>query len=550
MFRDPRSTHRHLRTHIGSAPRAALALLVTAGLALAAVVCLPTSSRAQFETEIIEIDLGVFGTETLGAITPSLYYRPFENVSTRPSARAMGMGGAAIGLEATPLAVGINPAGLGLIEEFSVSIDGYYQSSTGAVSGTPEVLTIPQQGNLFISSYDTTLKPYMRYGAASLGAPLWTNGTQRVVGGLFWRRHDNIQYPEETIQDLLIEQAGGFPVIVTVDQAESGVVEGYGPSLAMQVVPQLAVGANLNILDGRLRTSSSNEVNTGGGGAVPPGFFTFTQKYKGASLDLGARVSLGDRLFAGVTFSPSYKLEVTGGQIFSRSIGAPGAPIVQISGRLAGYELEVPSALGVGGALRLLPRLLVAVDYTSRKGTETKVTYLDDAESLPDPHLPFADTSTLRLGAEYELLRGAWGSIPVRAGYRQVPVGFRDLNPNDYTYILNPLAENVETIGVTFNGDPSGEFVEGDAFTFGTSVRLRTITYDLGVEVQSYELRKFYNDSPWDPIFNTNPDEGDPLPVDGDGDPFLPVLHPPALLVDRTVTTIRFSATLELPNLF
>lgn len=544
----------HARNELreGRSRRAAARLAVYIGLLATVFVAVPSrDAHGQFEQEQFTIDLGVFGFDILASLLPSLYYRPFENISTRPSARAMGMGGAAIASETTPLAVGINPAGLGALQDLAVSVDAYYQSSTGNTTGYPEVLTIPQQGNLFVSAYDTKLKPALRYGAAALAAPLWSNGSQRVVGGVFWRRHDNTQYGEETIQDLLLEEGGGFPVIVSVDREESGVVEGYGPSLAMQIVPQLSVGANLNILDGRLRSSAANEVNTGGGGAIPPGITTFTQKYKGVSFNVGGRVAIGDRIAVGGTLSPGYKVEVTGGQLRSLSIAAPGAPAIEVLGRLAGYEIEVPSSIGVGVAIRPIDRLLLAADYNARDGADTKVTYLDDlGEAVQDPKLPFADISAVRFGAEFELLRGTWGSVPIRAGYRQVPVGFRDLNPEDYTYILNPLAPTVETIGVVFSGTPTGDFIEGDAFTFGASARLKNITYDLGFEVQSYELAKFYNDSPWDPLFNVNPDEGEPLPVDGDGDTFLPITHPRALAVDRTVTTMRFSATLVLPDFF
>lgn len=524
----------------------------------------PMVSAQSQPSVVTTVDLGVFGLNTLATISPSLYFRPFELDSARPSAVALGMGGAHLALASGAPAIGWTPAGLVDVPSLSVALDGYINTCSGTTSGFPDRLEIPTQPPLFITHYSSTLKSDLRYNLISVAAPLWTGTNQKLAGSFGWRRDQNTSFPEETVQDLVVQEQGNFPVVITDDRQEKGAIEAVGPSLALQILPAFSVGANFNYLTGRLRTNSEVRVNTGGAGNPVPGEERFTLRYKGFSYDLGARLNLGDRVRLAGKITPSHTVEVTGGAYSTIGLQIPGFPATRVIGKLAGYDLEVPAALGVGVALKPIDRLWLAADFNSRKNSDAKLTYngpkpptepdpvfdllYPDQRIGHEPVLPLADASSVHLGLEYRLLRTSWAEFPVRLGYRKSSLGFRDLDGKDYRYIysydLDPSIDEIQTLGVFYTGIPTGKEVKGDAYSFGTSLDMGNLRYDVGIDVFTYQLHKFYAGTPWDPVLNPSPVEGNSRPRDELGN-LLPatVLHPSVIQADRTVTTFRFSAT-------
>ncbi len=549
-------------------------------LALTAVVA-ATPGRAQFES--IEIDAGRFGFDTLARLAPNLYYRPFDMLGTRPDARALGMGSAYIAMADDPMAIGWTPSGIAMLEDFTLAVDGLNRSSSDTATGFPRVLQIPQSPELAISSYDSRLKSQTLYGSIAAGVPLIQRGSLKFVGGFSWRRYADVARAEETVQDFLLDQGGGFPVTVADDSKERGSVEAFGPTLALQVAPGISVGGTANFLTGRSRLTASTRVNTGGGGSPPPSTERFTQKYDGFSMDLGATVRLGDRLRLAGRLTPEYTLDVTGGSYEVVSSTGVGTSTIRVFGTLSGYELTIPSLLSLGAAIKPIDRLWLTADYVSQKMGDTGVVYTGAAAQsfqdvdvnwltfengpipdAPGPEVPYADLTQLSFGAEYVLFDKSWGKIPVRFGYRSTELPYLAADSLDYSYRYAHVeaAEDglpvdelsafavAQTIGVRYNG-PNGQQPDGTGYSFGASFETDRVTYDLGVDVFSYEETEFYGDSVWDAIFNPNPDEGRRILYDDKGTPITPLgQHPNVVSLDRTVTTIRFSATYNFPGLF
>lgn len=513
--------------------------------------------------EPITINFGRIGFNTFAFLAPSLYYRPMDHFGARADAVALGMGGANLARASGPLAVSWCPAGLGAITELSIAADGGLSSAGTTVTGYPTSLTIPQAPPLFVSSYEVSQSSAIRYGALSAAVPFWDNGTQRLVGAFSWRRYNDTVFPEDQVLDLVLEQGAALPVTIANERSERGAVEAYGPSFGLQLIEGLQAGVNVNLLTGRLRTSSTTNVNTGGGGGVVPGTTRFTNSYRGFALDFGGRFALGEKIAIAGTFSPSYDLEVTGGEFLSQAVGAPGAPNIRLHAKLAGYDLEVPSALSLGGEVKPIERLRLAVDYNSQKMGEAVATYNGPVPAdTRNPVLPLADGSSFHVGAEYVLFRPSWGEIPVRVGFRSADLPFAQADSSDYTYVYSyqdpSLSEdernaiaNFETVGVLFDGSPSGDAPDGTGISFGVSLKTSRIRYDFGADVFSYSYRQFYFDSPWDQVINPNPIEGTRRAVDDNGD-FLPPTrtHPDLIHVDRTVTNFRLSATCDFPDFF
>ncbi|MCA9728525.1 MAG: hypothetical protein KC729_12630, partial [Candidatus Eisenbacteria bacterium] len=515
------------------------------------------------ETTTTVVDLGLIGFNTLATVAPSLYYRPIDHFSARSDAVGLGMGGANLARLSGPLSVSWSPAGLASVSALAVSVDGGVRKGSSSTSGYPTGLTIPQAPPLFVTSYNVSQASAPRYGAIAAAVPIWSNSTQRLVGALSWRRYNVTAAPESAVLDLVLEQGGAIPVTIAKERTERGAVEAVGPSLALRLLPGVDVGANANFLTGRLRASTSIDVNTGGGGGVVPGSQRFTNTYRGLALDIGGRAAIGDRIAVAATFSPSYTLEVTGGEFSTQSVGAPGAETVRIVAKVAGYDLEVPSALSVGGEIKATDRLRIAVDYDAQKMADAKVSYNGPVPfDTPNPHLPLDDGTSFHVGAEYVLFRPSWAEIPIRFGFRSTTIPYAQVDSSDYTYVYSYQNPNLtpeerraittfETAGILYDGTPSGSAPDGTGFSFGISLRADRIRYDLGAEFFNYKTHQFYFDSAWDPVLNPNPIEGTRRVVDDNGDYLPPTrVHPNMINVDRTVSTFRLSATYTFPDFF
>jgi hypothetical protein len=296
---------------------------------------------------------------------------------------------------------------------------------------------------------------------------------------------------------------------------------------------------------------------------LAPGRERFTQRYRGFSYDLGAKASIGSWLQVAGVFTPEYEVEVTGGEYFFSSIAPPGVGGIEIRGKYAGYDMTLPAAMGVGVAVQPIDRLVLSADYTSHPLEDTELAYNGPRPSdTATPTLPLRDEKTLGFGLEYVLLRPSWGEIPVRVGFRSADLPYAQADSSDYNYVYtfqNPFLtqeerdaiSRFETLTILYDGTPSGDAVDGTGFSLGTSLRTDRVSYDLGIDFFSYKEQRFFFNLPWDPTLNPNPIEGSVRVRDDEGE-FIPPsrLHPDLLEIDRSVTTIRLSASLMLPDFF
>ncbi len=471
---------------------------------------------AQSAPEVVYQDMGVIGLGTMAVTFPSIVYRPIESMSVRPGGDAAGMGGAYLAVAEGVGAVGWSPSGLASLTHSEILFDGYVRSAGGSASGYPDSVDVPQQPPLLITQYSMNVKNSMQAGFVGAATPLFSTGSINVVGAVSWRRFGETARPEEAITDLAFGRERSFPVVFTVDIRETGVIESFSPTVAVQFGSLLSLGANLNILRGRL--ISSYEERLSSGGMPMTGHGEVSLKYSGLVPDLGVGMSLmRGRLRTAARFTPSYTLEVRGGQFFTRSINAPNFPIYHTHGKLSGYDLDVPSAIGVGIAVRPFHRLLLAADYNVQNWSESELTYTDAltenpvvAGMNPDEEAPFSDLSalplddvtTLHIGAEFLLFDWSWAQVPVRMGFQQVPLNFRSPSNDDIllvetegpggALVRQPLHSG------SFNGDP----VKADALSFGVSLNTGSFSYNLGVESYSYTEKKWFFDSVYDPVMN------------------------------------------------
>jgi long-subunit fatty acid transport protein len=179
---------------------------------------------------------------------------------------------------------------------------------------------------------------------------------------------------------------------------------------------------------------------------------------------------------------------------------------------------KFPPIFGVGASYKL-NNLTLAADVEMRMYSNTELSYqtqslptpeMDDktrrapADFFPplDPTFPYRTVNLkwqnahqFRVGAEY-VFQLPWGKIPVRAGFRNDPKVFSDLNDVviDTTYMISVIdytSGEVDTIGIKniyYNATETDQ-VQGMVFSFGAGIGWRQIMLDVAYEYSSYETK-------------------------------------------------------------
>ncbi len=430
------------------------------------------------------------GIRELAVQSPSSVFRPLDMLGARAGSKGWAMGGAYVGQVEGIDAIAWNPAGLGWLTRPSLTLDTRWTRCSGTTTDFPDTFSLARIGqpNLLVARYEVNLKGNLRGnlggGSYSFDGP----GGRRITGALSFRRYLNVTYPERIVSDMVLSQASGFPVTFAVDGKEDGGVDAIAASFACQVIPGVvSVGTNLNFLDGKLKGSKVFETSGGGTGVVSRTTTKF--KYKGRSIDLGiqARYEGSVPVYAGLRYTPSYTVEVTSGRVFSfvqtLSQQFPGSETLW---KIAGYDMEVPSVLSIGGTVQPLRFLTLAFEYDKQAWADTKLTYRDSAfaETQPTPTLPLRDTASIHVGMELRLLRPRGIDLPVRFGFYSGPISMANLESADefydYVYAQKPVDRDIKSNGLTM----------------GIGFATAQIRYDFSYDILDYSFKRFYFDDP------------------------------------------------------
>jgi len=488
-------------------------------LVLAAVLAAPVMAQ---DEEPVYVDLGVIGIQGLGLLSPSMLHRPIDMLNVRPGGEAAGMGSAWLASASGTMALGWNPAGLATLGGTEISVDGVLRTTSGTATDYPSEFQLPESAPLFFSNYDVDLKGGAQPSFFGIGTPLANLGGVGAVVGFSWRRFMDVEMPEETISELMTAQGVGFPVVFSTERTESGGVDSYAPALAVRAGSVFSFGAAVNILDGTWRATEDTRLTTVGQPFRGEGSAKF--RYSGLAPEFGVRVEL-PRLQLAARYLPRFELEVRDGTYHAASVEVPSQPRVVTDARIADYDLAVPAAMSAGLAFRPFERLLVGADVNSQKWSKGSAEHL---QRITGPfsrggRLPLADVTSIGIGAEYVLKRMSWGEIPVRAGFRTVPLGFRDVSRSDVELVFAP-EDTLQTqlLDIDHTGTFHGKEVEANGLTFGASLRSGGYSWDLGIETYTYDYHKWFFDVPFDPLVN----------------PLASLVR-----VERTITSIRISTT-------
>jgi hypothetical protein len=155
----------------------------------------------------------------------------------------------------------------------------------------------------------------------------------------------------------------------------------------------------------------------------------------------------------------------------------------------------MPVMIGFGSSYQLKD-LTLAGDVEFRSYSKSKLTYRDNLANPSGDEiitsLNWRDLTQFRIGGEY-LVHTKYGSIPIRAGFRNDPKLFTNRHDSMEVY----MEEHEYTVGeVTFllpayikskPGTEVGSWVNGNIFSFGTGIAWSQIKFDITFEFAKYD---------------------------------------------------------------
>ena len=352
------------------------------------------------------------------------------------SPRALGMGGAFLGIADDPSALWGNAAGLGQLTRPEVYLVGSLHFRAR------EYDTPPFSGTEIVSKID----PHGSVEGGGLVFPL-PFGRMRLVPGIAYKRVIDMN---QKIDQSRYVYGGG---LVETTQRFQGGISAFSPTVALQITSNMYTGVTLHILSGSAEyTYEFIEAYT------DEGVFKFQdeESYSGNSLDLGILIKGTDQFSFGLKITPSWQLSY---EFESSSFFFPIVDSVVSAPpeSLADGKLKVPVFYGIGVAVRPLNGFTLGIDYQVNPWSkaERKTQGSWQKADFEDQHL-------FRIGMEYMLTHGLW-TVPLRVGYYSHP---------------SPYKDGISAFGQSNKSDQ----IKGDVFTFGAGLKRGAFVFDAAYE--------------------------------------------------------------------
>lgn len=376
------------------------------------------------------------------------FARPNFNL-TGQGARALGMGGAFIGIADDATAISWNPAGLAQLDRPELSAVFKFESEK--MGWDPKSGTI--SGGTWSAGPDASQSHFVINFISGV-YPLKLKERNLAIALAFQQQLDMFDIPDTNI---------------TV----TGGVNTISPGLAYQITPQFALGAAANIWTG----STNNEVSDWIG--IPQTNYKYTVKepYSGLNFFVGGWGNVKPVKFGAIVRTP---LTLKYHQEYSGSL--PPGQASRIPSGDKNNKLKMPFMFGFGAAVEPTQNITIAADLDIRPYSSME--FIDSTGNKDTLHSKNLKSITqIRLGAEYLLMLGA-GVIPLRAGFRTDPRTYSN------TIVTPPGQPNQE-----------GSQVSGTVFSFGTGFVAKKFQLD-----GAFEFGSTKESTKWDSYYQASPD--------------------------------------------
>ena len=404
---------------------------------------------------------------------------PSLNFATSPSpvgsgARAAGKAFAFIGVADDATAASHNPGGLVQLERLEVSIVGSYLWRRDTQDVTrPETMVENQAFDSFNLNYLSAVYPFQ----------LWQ---RNIVVSLNVQRLFDLQGDTDVASRFVTVEG-----IQRVSSQQTGTLYSLSPAVAVQLTPNLSVGAAFNIWsDFLLDDGWEQKVAVQGEGRVVSGNrivpFVSSGRIKEEYTFDGFNVTVGflwrmTPVFSlGGVFRSPFTADITHRHTSSLTVTlldepSPRSVTTGVSFRES-LEMDLPMSYGLGFSARLSDRWTLSLDVSRIHWSQLRLeeTQRDDVLLVENGapsgkgravlHGEADDTTSVRLGAEYLWIRPSM-VIPFRAG------AFYDPEPGA--------------------GSPDPFF----GFSLGTGVGIKQVLFDLAYEFRAGTIKSEATDT-------------------------------------------------------
>ena len=329
-------------------------------------------------------------------------------------ARALGMGGAFIGVADDATAASWNPGGLIQLERPEISIVGAYNQRTEDTTylAFPEA-SGPQRIETTELNYLSGAFPFYLFG-------------KNMIASL------NYQHLYDFNKDAAFQFSAGPPLsrVDDVKYDQKGALRAISPAYAIEIMDQLSFGVALNFWEDVIYDNEwKSTFRSVGSGNL--GGFDFTsqvaidEKYRmdGFNFHLGLLWDMNQMFTLGAVFKSPFTANLEHDFRFESTVMFPSAPASNMNDIIEFSEnekLDFPMSYGIGLAARISDALTFDLDiyrtewadfvlHTAAGESRSPITGKLESESDIDA------TTQIRLGGEY-LFIGEKTIIPIRAG--------------------------------------------------------------------------------------------------------------------------------------
>ncbi len=351
-------------------------------------------------------------------------------------ARALGMGGAFIGLADDATSIGWNPAGLGQLIKPEVSFSSGFKFEDWS------------------SDYSNYSNSHFSIDFGSFVFPIGISNANFVMAVAYRSLLEPYYESSDTIYSA--------DTTYIYSRVTSGAYGAISPAIALNVGPLYAGGSFDIWMKGPVYKWDYN-FSYSGGSLI--GTYSEMNKPSAFGLNLGALIVAGTDLKAGAIL----RLPVTikeNVEVNDKWSGTGVYTMGDTSYTLKGDTTKFPMMIGFGISAQLGNNLTVAFDYEFRPYSKMEI----NGVTYPDY---YHNCNQLRFGLEYMLPLGVM-VIPLRAGFMTDPKTYEDLTGN-------------QVIGKMFTGGTGliiGNFSFDFSLMYGFSKETWATAYDQGTDTK------------------------------------------------------------------
>jgi len=381
-------------------------------------------------------------------------------------ARALGMGGAFIGVADDATAASWNPGGLIQLEapEISVVVAYNHRTEDTTYMAFPEA-SGPQRISTTEINYISLSYPFRLF----------------AKNMIFCLNYQHLYDFNKTVAYGYTYTASTGPALTLnnlIDYEQEGAFRAVSPAFAVQVTPKLSVGFTLNFWED-LFEDNGWESNYHSSGTGTFAGFPFTssvdirEKYQmeGFNYHIGFLWNINNTFTLGGVFKSPLSAGLQHDYHFASSVTFPTAPASNSANQVNLTEdetLEMPMSYGMGLAVRLSDAFTIDVDIYRTEWGDYALRRADGTESNPITGKPQSQsdigaTTQVRIGGEY-LVIGEKMVIPLRAGVFYDPEP-SEKNPDDFMGIS--LGTGIAYKGMVYD--------VAYQYRFGRDVRTTTV---------------------------------------------------------------------------